>query len=136
MRFEILKEEDEQSVLELINKVFGQTATNLDLANNNYKFVGIKDNDSLLAVSMLTYLTDPIKNIKKIHIDYFCVDENYRGKGVGRMLFDEIEKLAINEGINTLELTSNPRRESARRLYIDKGMILLDTNVFIKNIKE
>ena len=85
---------------------------------------------------MLTYIIDPIKNLKKMHIDYFCVNENYRGKGIGRMLFDEIEKLAISEGIDVLELTSNPRRESARRLYIDKGMILLDTNVFIKNIRQ
>ena len=135
MRFGILNEEDKHSILELINKVFEKSAVDIDLASNNYKFVGIKDNE-LLAVSMLTYIIDPIKNLKKMHIDYFCVNENYRGKGIGRMLFDEIEKLAIREGIDVLELTSNPRRESARRLYIDKGMILLDTNVFIKNIRQ
>ncbi|MBR4672615.1 MAG: GNAT family N-acetyltransferase [Bacilli bacterium] len=135
MRFGILNEEDKHSILELINKVFEKSAVDIDLASNNYKFVGIKDNE-LLAVSMLTYIIDPIKNLKKMHIDYFCVNENYRGKGIGRMLFDEIEKLAISEGIDVLELTSNPRRESARRLYIDKGMILLDTNVFIKNIRQ
>ena len=135
MRFGILNEEDKHSILELINKVFEKSAVDIDLASNNYKFVGIKDNE-LLAVSMLTYIIDPIKNLKKMHIDYFCVNENYRGKGIGRMLFDEIEKLAISEGIDVLELTSNPRRESARRLYIDKGMILLDTNVFNKNIRQ
>lgn len=135
MRFGILNEEDKHSILELINKVFEKSAVDIDLTNTNYKFVGIKDNE-LLAVSMLTYIIDPIKNLKKMHIDYFCVNENYRGKGIGRMLFDEIEKLAISEGIDVLELTSNPRRESARRLYIDKGMILLDTNVFIKNIRQ
>ena len=135
MRFGILNEEDKHSILELINKVFEKSAVDIDLASNNYKFVGIKDNE-LLAVSMLTYIIDPIKSLKKMHIDYFCVNENYRGKGIGRMLFDEIEKLAISEGIDVLELTSNPRRESARRLYIDKGMILLDTNVFIKNIRQ
>lgn len=136
MVFEILKKEDEPKVIDLIDRTFKYRADeSIPLNGDNYKFVVFKEEGEIVATSMLTTIIDPIKNIKKMHIDYFCVDENARERGIGRQFFDEIESLAKQEGINLLELTSNPRRENARRLYLDKNMILLDTNVFIKNIE-
>ena len=135
MVFEILKDEDCNEVIELIYNSFNINSKTDLLKGDNYKFVVFKDNGRVVATSMLTDVLDPIKGIKKMHIDYFCVDKEYRERGIGRQFFDEIESLARQENVDLLELTSNPKRESARRLYLDKDMILLDTNVFIKNIK-
>lgn len=135
MVFEVLKEENKKQVLDLIEESFDIKSDNGILLGSNYKFVVFKEDINIVATAMLTTLMDPIKNIKKMHIDYFCVSKDYRERGIGRQFFDEIESLAKQEGVNLLELTSNPKRESARRLYLDKDMILLDTNVFIKNLR-
>ncbi len=135
MTFEVLNELDKDKVIELINKSFNKNITDIELTKDNYNFVGMKEDNVLLVVAMLTNFTDPVEKLKKAHVDYFCVNENYRGKGIGRLFFDEMEKYALSKEVDVLELTSNPKRETARRLYMDKGMIMLDTNVFIKNIK-
>lgn len=135
MVFEVLKEENKKQVLDLIEESFDIKSDNEVLLGSNYKFVVFKEDINVVATAMLTTIMDPIQNIKKMHIDYFCVAKDYRERGIGRQFFDEIESLAKQEGVNLLELTSNPKRESARRLYLDKDMILLDTNVFIKNLR-
>ena len=101
---------------------------------SNYKFVVVKENNKVVATSLLTTLFDPIKNYKVMHIDYLCVEESYRGRGIGNYLFDSIEKHAREENINVLKLTSNPLRVTARKMYVSKGMRMIDTNLFIKDL--
>ena len=126
MIFEVLKKEDERQVIELIDRVFNIDTPNTSMNGSNYKFVVIKENDKVIATSMLTTLFDPIKNNKIMYIDYLCVDESYRGKGIGNILFDSIERLARKEKINVLKLTSNPERTTARKMYVSKGMRMKD----------
>ena len=134
MIFEVLKKEDERQVIELIDRVFNIDTPSTPMNGSNYKFVVIKENDKVIATSMLTTLFDPIKNNKIMYIDYLCVDESYRGKGIGNILFDSIERLAREEKINVLKLTSNPERTTARKMYVSKGMRMIDTNLFIKDL--
>ena len=134
MIFEVLKKEDERQVIELIDRVFNIDTPSTSMNGSNYKFVVIKENDKVIATSMLTTLFDPIKNNKIMYIDYLCVDESYRGKGIGNILFDSIERLAREEKINVLKLTSNPERTTARKMYVSKGMRMIDTNLFIKDL--
>ena len=58
------------------------------------------------------------------------VDEAVRGQGVGAALTDEVIRLAREAGANYLALTSNPRRESANRLYQKLGFKRWETNVY------
>ena len=134
MIFEVLKKEDERQVIELIDRVFNIDTPSTSMNGSNYKFVVIKENDKVIATSMLTTLFDPIKNNKIMYIDYLCVNESYRGKGIGNLLFDSIEHLAREEKINVLKLTSNPERTTARKMYVSKGMRMIDTNLFIKDL--
>ena len=134
MIFEVLKKEDERQVIELIDRVFNENTPDVEMNGSNYKFVVVKENNKVVATSLLTTLFDPIKNYKVMHIDYLCVDESYRGRGIGKYLFDSIEKLAREENINVLKLTSNPQRVTARKMYVSKGMRMIDTNLFIKDL--
>ncbi|CAN5532209.1 hypothetical protein BH10BAC4_BH10BAC4_00390 [soil metagenome] len=51
----------------------------------------------------------------------FCVDENFRSKGVGQKLLKAGEEFLINQGCIKLEVTSNNRREKTHAFYLKAG---------------
>ncbi|SNU05689.1 Ribosomal protein S18 acetylase RimI [Lachnospiraceae bacterium] len=61
-------------------------------------------------------------DIKTLYIDDICVDENFRGKGVGRTLYEYVKDYAKNEGCYNITLnvwTCNP---GAMEFYKTMGM--------------
>ena len=62
-------------------------------------------------------------------IEDVIVDENSRGNGVGEALVDEAIRQAQKANARTLDLTSNPTREAANRLYVRCGFEERSTNV-------
>jgi GNAT superfamily N-acetyltransferase len=63
-------------------------------------------------------------------IEDVIVDENSRGNGVGETLVDEAIRQAQKANARTLDLTSNPTREAANRLYVRCGFEERTTNVY------
>lgn len=58
------------------------------------------------------------------------VDESVRGKGVGALLCQAVIERARAAGAVTLNLTSEPSREAANRLYCRLGFDQRQTNVY------
>ncbi len=56
------------------------------------------------------------------HIEDICVNEAYRKKGVGRLLFDAANQEARQRGAVSLELGVWAFNETARHFYEDMGM--------------
>jgi GNAT superfamily N-acetyltransferase len=54
-------------------------------------------------------------------ISAFCVDENFRSKGIGKKLLDEAEKLLWSKGCAKIEVTSNARRTRTHEFYLGLG---------------
>jgi ribosomal protein S18 acetylase RimI-like enzyme len=63
-------------------------------------------------------------------IEDVVVDSSMRGRGVGELLTREAMRLAFERGAETIDLTSRPSREAARRLYEKMGFVVRDTSVF------
>jgi len=63
-------------------------------------------------------------------IEDVVVDEPARGLGVGEGLVNAAIELAGRAGARTVDLTSNPRREAANRLYQRCGFAERVTNVY------
>jgi GNAT superfamily N-acetyltransferase len=63
-------------------------------------------------------------------IEDVIVDEAARGNGVGEALVDAAIDLARRSNARTLDLTSNPTREAANRLYVRCGFEQRTTNVY------
>lgn len=135
MRFEFLSDENDiKKVINLIKDTFNiSNIPNIELLKNP-RFVILKKYDDVIGTSMLTIKYDPIKNIKILYIDYVCVDKKYQHMGYGKEMFLNIEKIAKEEGIDYLELTSNKKRVYAREMYLKLGMEIKDTDIFIKKI--
>ncbi|MFC4560160.1 GNAT family N-acetyltransferase [Virgibacillus kekensis] len=59
---------------------------------------------------------------KNVFIEDFGVDEKYRGKGLGRMLFNKAHDLAKDINADSLELGVWEFNEEAREFYETMGM--------------
>ncbi|MBQ2873266.1 MAG: GNAT family N-acetyltransferase [Bacilli bacterium] len=59
---------------------------------------------------------------KQLNVDAMCVDENYRGKGIGTALLNFIEKIAVNNECTDMYLTVNKENVGAIKIYENFGM--------------
>lgn len=64
------------------------------------------------------------------NIDDVVVDEQYRGKGIGRLLMGTLIEKAKKEGAAYIDLTSKPERIAANELYRSLGFKKRQTNVW------
>ena len=67
---------------------------------------------------------------RKAWIEDVVVDQNYRGKGYGKVMIDKVIALCRNKGNMTLMLTSRPSRIVANQLYQSLGFEKRETNVY------
>ena len=72
---------------------------------------------------------------KQAVIEDMIVDEKHRGKGYGRTILKNLICWAENNGIEVIELTTNPKREAANALYKSEGFQLHETNHYLLNLK-
>ncbi|HSL28471.1 MAG TPA: GNAT family N-acetyltransferase [Anaerolineales bacterium] len=68
-------------------------------------------------------------------IEDVVVDEDQRGRGIGRALVEHAIELARIAGAEGVSLTSNPKREAANRLYRSMGFELRQTNAYFYRLK-
>ena len=81
-------------------------------------------------VGALTLVVFRIPTAVRAWIEDVVVDAGARGRGVGELLTREAIALAAKRGAQTIDLTSRPSRETARRLYERAGFSIRNTNVY------
>ena len=81
-------------------------------------------------IGTLTLVVFRIPTATRAWIEDVVVDSDARGRGVGERLTQEAIPLATERGARTIELTSRPSREAARRLYERLGFTVRDTGVY------
>ena len=64
-----------------------------------------------------------LTEIKTLYIDDLCVDEKFRGKGIGKELYEAALSLAKEKGCYNLTLNVWSCNESAMRFYESMGLI-------------
>ena len=68
-------------------------------------------------------------------IESVIVSSKYRGRGYGKELMTAMVEVAKKMNVHHIQLTSNPRREAANKLYQDLGFERYETNCYKKMIK-
>ena len=69
-------------------------------------------------------------------VEDMIVDPEYRGKGYGEEILLQLLEWAKKEGMNTVELTTNPQRLAANSLYQKVGFKIHPTNHYLYFINE
>lgn len=77
---------------------------------------------TLVPIEQLTGRTGRVEDV--------VVDKEYRGQGIGKRLMELIVAEAKRLGLEKLELTSNPARKAANKLYKSLGFKRKETNVY------
>lgn len=72
-----------------------------------------------------------LEDIKTLYIDDICVDENARGKHVGKTLYEHVLEYAKSIGCYNITLNVWEGNEPAQRFYRDMGMQVQKTTMEI-----
>lgn len=64
-------------------------------------------------------------------VEDMIVDEKYRGRGYGEKIIKDLISWAKKQGVEVVELTTNPRRIAANSLYQKVGFKLHETNHYL-----
>jgi ribosomal protein S18 acetylase RimI-like enzyme len=75
------------------------------------------DDDSTKIVGMATLVLVPKFAGLVAQIEDVCVDKEYRGKGIARLLMHAVMSTARERKVTHIDLTSSPSREAALALY-------------------
>ena len=72
-----------------------------------------------------------LEDIKTLYIDDICVDENARGKHVGKALYEHVLEYAKSIACNNITLNVWEGNEPAQRFYRNMGMQVQKTTMEI-----
>lgn len=81
-------------------------------------------------IGMATLCTYLCPTGRKAWIEDVVVDSAFRGKGLGKLLVNNIMDVVNQQGSTTLMLTSRPSRIEANHLYQNLGFEKRQTNVY------
>ena len=89
--------------------------------------ISADENDEVMGYCFCIY-TQHVKNsvlsdIKTLYIDDLCVDENLRGRHIGKELYEAAVKLAKDTGCYNLTLNVWSCNQSAMRFYEAQGLV-------------
>ena len=73
-----------------------------------------------------------LEDIKTLYIDDICVDENARGKHVGKALYEYVRDYAKSIGCNNITLNVWEGNEPALRFYRNMGMQVQKTTMEVR----
>jgi GNAT superfamily N-acetyltransferase len=92
-------------------------------------FVARSDDDGRIE-GMLSLIRYSVPTGSRARIEDLVVEPRARGRGLGRALVEEAVRNARSTGCDVIDLTSNPSRESANRLYLRLSFQRWPTNVY------
>ncbi len=69
-------------------------------------------------------------------VEDMIVDESQRGRGLGEKILIDLLRWAKREGVEMVELTTNPKRLAANALYQKVGFKIHPTNHYLLDLKQ
>ena len=99
-------------------------------SQNSILFAAIDNQLNNKIVGILTLVLIDIPTGILARIEDVVVDQAERGKGIGEEITLAAIRKAKELGITKIDLTSNPKRKAANRLYMRLGFKERETNVY------
>jgi GNAT superfamily N-acetyltransferase len=101
--------------------VLPERITELKQDPHNYLFVH-ENEGTISGTVFLTICPSPMFGFQPFGlIEYFIVDEKYRGQGIGNQLTDHVIQVCRDKKCTRIVLISNDHRKAAHALYESKG---------------
>lgn len=92
----------------------------VEMAEQNYKCVGIYDSNALIGICGLWFLTRHYCG-RTVEPDHVMIDESYQNQGIGHLLFEWIFEYCQNNGIESVELNTYVENTRSHKFYYNLG---------------
>lgn len=129
MKTHILKQkEDMLNQLEMMQQLYPELTkekygTLLDeMLLSNYQQIIVVDNNRTIAITGV-WIGTKLWSGKYIDIDSFVVHEECRGKKIGNLLLDAVDKIAKEVGANQICLDAFSTNFAAQKFYFNNGYV-------------
>ncbi|GGD24572.1 GNAT family N-acetyltransferase [Hyunsoonleella pacifica] len=96
----------------------------LEMATQNYECAVIYHDDIIIGVCGLWFCTRHYAG-KSVEVDHVYIDENYRGKGVGKQFFKWIYNYVIKKGCEAVELNTYVSNHASHKFYYNEDFKIL-----------
>lgn len=93
------------------------------ILNNNYKMVAGYVDDKIVAVSGY-WIARMLYCGRYLQVSNFVVDENFRGRGVGKKILNYLENKARNLGCDKVVLDSYTENKKSHSLYFNEDFYI------------
>lgn len=90
-------------------------------------FIAVVD-EKIVGMASALVSINPFK--KKVYFEDLVVDEDYRGRGIAKVLINQVIEHAKHHKASNIDMTSNPSRTEALNFYESLGFEKRDTNVY------
>lgn len=106
-----------------LRKIYGQMQSKYTSNNivKGLKTIIIYDGETPIACGCLKFLYDDSAEVKRVF-----VSPEYRGKGISKLVMEELEKWAVDSSINELVLETGSKQKAAISLYIGLGYVRIE----------
>jgi len=140
-KFRPLKKEDHEDLIVLLSQLvqdpskFDFEKLDIDrlIESPHCHCIVIEHEKKAIGFGALSVFLTPTYGYKG-KIEDIIIHEKHRGKGLGKKLMQKLLKIAKDNKIKNIHLTSNPKRIPARKLYESLGFKQKDTGIFVLDI--
>lgn len=138
-KFEFIKASDIEVILPLLKQINRKTPEAIlknrivEMAKQNYKCLGIYDEQKLIGICGLWFLTRHYCG-KTFEPDHVMIDEAYQSKGLGKLLFDWLFQYGKDNGYEATELNTYVTNTRSHKFYYNLGYEIRGFH-FVKNLE-
>lgn len=98
-----------------------QSVYDIALSSENQKYICAVEDSKIVGFGSLTIKNNLWQEGRLGHIDELVVDNDYRGKGIGRQLLAQLIVLAKEQKCKRVELDTAFHRKEAHHFYEQQG---------------
>lgn len=134
--FKIINEGEINAIIPLIQKLTEHKFSDQilkerfsEMITQNYECAVIYDNVKLIGVTGLWYCTRHYAG-KSVEVDHVYIEDNYRGKGIGKQFFKWIYDYVKTKGCESVELNTYVQNYPSHKFYYNEGFEILGYHFF------
>ncbi len=136
--FRIIENRNINSIIPLIQKFTKNKISDVvlkerfsEMITQNYEYAGIFEGEKLIGVSGMWFCTRHYSG-KSVEVDHVYIDDNYRGKGLGKQFFEWIYNYVKQKGYEAVELNTYFQNYPSHKFYYNEGFEILGYHFFKK----
>ena len=96
----------------------------LEMSTQNYECVGVYDSEKMIGIAGLWFQTRHYSG-RSIEPDHVIIHEDYRNRGLGKLLFDWIDQYAKSKNCTAVELNSYVANTASHKFYYNENFAIM-----------